>query len=62
MKFTLTIELGNDAMQTRADIEEALRKLGQNLRHMSDPPEIDDEGGILDINGNNVGAWSIDAE
>ncbi len=60
MKFTLTIELGNDAMQTRSDIEEALRKLGQNLRHMSDPPEAGDGCGIMDLNGNRVGRWDIE--
>jgi hypothetical protein len=59
MKFTLEIELGNDAMQTRADIEAALRKLGQNLRHMSEPPEHGDEGGIMDDNGNKVGTWEV---
>ena len=59
MKFTLEIELGNDAMQTRQDIEEALRKLGQNLRYMSDPPEDGNEGFIADANGNGVGTWRV---
>lgn len=59
MKFTLEIELGNDAMQTRDDIEEALRSAGQNLRYMSDPPEDGDGGGIMDLNGNNVGKWRV---
>jgi hypothetical protein len=59
MRFTLTIELGNDAMQTRADIEEALRKLGQDLRYMSDPPEDGDDGVVADTNGNKVGTWEV---
>lgn len=59
MQFTLTIELGNDAMQTRADIESALRKLGQDCRYMSDPPEDGDEGRIMDDNGNSVGKWEV---
>ena len=60
MKFVLRIDLGNDAMQTRADIEEVLRKLGKNLAYMSDPPEDGDEGKIQDINGNTVGEWHVD--
>jgi hypothetical protein len=59
MQFTLTIDLGNDAMQTRADIESALRKLGQNCRYMSDPPEAGDDGAIMDDNGNKVGRWEV---
>ena len=59
MQFTLTIELGNDAMQTANDIEGVLRKLGQRLPYISDPPEDGDEGSIMDDNGNKVGSWSI---
>lgn len=59
MKFTLEIELGNDAMQTRRDVESALRKLGQNVKYMSDPPEDGDEGTIRDDNGNTVGKWTV---
>lgn len=59
MKFILEIELGNDAMQTRADIEEALRRLGQDCRYMSDIPRVGDDGGIMDLNGNNVGKWKV---
>ena len=59
MKFTLEIELGNDAMQTRNDVMEALRKLGQNLRYMNDTPESGDDGGIMDTNGNTVGKWEV---
>jgi hypothetical protein len=59
MEFTLKIELGNDAMQTRADIEAALRNLGKNLRYMCDPPEAGDSDGIMDYNGNKVGSWEV---
>jgi hypothetical protein len=58
-KFTLEITLGNDAMRTRTDIEQALRELGQNLRYMSDPPESGDSGKIMDVNGNSVGKWEV---
>ena len=60
MTFTLTIELGNDAMQTRRDIESALRKIGQ-LKYMSDPPAEGDDGKIMDENGNTVGKWEVTA-
>ena len=59
MTFNLKIRLGNDAMQTRADIEAALRDLGQNLRYMSDPPANGDGGLVRDINGNTVGLWKV---
>ncbi len=59
MTFTLTIELGNDAMQTRADIEGVLRELGQNIAYMSDLPESGDDGKIMDLNGNTVGSWEV---
>jgi hypothetical protein len=59
MKFQLEIELGNDAMQTRRDIEEVLRRTGQNLAYMCDPPEDGDEGPIFDLNGNKVGTWTV---
>jgi hypothetical protein len=61
MKFTLEIELGNDAMLTRNDIEDALRRLGQNCKYMSDPPEEGNEGDIMDYNGNTVGHWYVTA-
>ena len=61
MKFTLEIELGNEAMQSRNDVEDALRRLGQNCKYMSDPPEDGDDGGIMDYNGNTVGKWQVSA-
>ena len=59
MKFKLEFDLGNDAVQTRNDVEAILRKLGQNLAYMSDPPEEGDEGNIRDENGNTIGGWGI---
>lgn len=58
--FTLTIELGNDAMQTGADVAEALRRLAHRL-------EDDDAYGelkptsqrIKDRNGNTVGQFTV---
>lgn len=58
-KFTLEITLGNEAMQTRYDVEAAVRRLGQNIAYMSDPPEAGDSGSIRDDNGNLVGHWAV---
>ncbi len=62
MKFTLEIELGNEAMQTRNDVEWALRKLGQEVKYLSEIPEDGDEGPIRDENGNTVGKWEVKGE
>ncbi len=59
MTFTLKIELGNDAMQTPADVWEAI---GQMLKHdtfESVDPWSEDKGRIMDINGNSVGSWEV---
>lgn len=53
-KFTLTIRLGNEAMQDQTDIGAALRELGHNLHSA-----IDTNGTIRDLNGNTVGEWRI---
>lgn len=55
--FTLTIELGNDAMQTGADVARALREVADRAEwslvgHMA----------IMDDNGNRVGSWFVSAE
>jgi hypothetical protein len=59
MTFTLTIELGNDAMQTYADIAHATQRIFSDFSRRSENAE-DDAGRIYDANGNKVGAWSID--
>jgi hypothetical protein len=53
MKFTLTIELGNDAMNDNEHIAGALRAVAGKLEGGRDG------GYILDGNGNNVGAYDI---
>jgi hypothetical protein len=56
--FTLTITVGNDAMQTRRDIAKALRAVAERLA--SPYGETTDDGAIFDLNGNKVGRWAID--
>jgi hypothetical protein len=60
MKFLIEIEMGNEAMLTRNDLERAMVRLA-NLKNMSDPPEDGDGGFIYDINGNRAGKWEISA-
>lgn len=54
-EFTLTIELGNDAMQTGRDIAQALEELSQRLLTYTGPGD----GVIIDENGNTIGKWEI---
>lgn len=54
-KFRLTITLGNDAMQTRDDVADALEKIAKRVRAM---PCYGDTRPIFDINGNSVGEWT----
>lgn len=54
MRFTLEIELGNEAMQTADDVAEALERTARQLRHLDHG-----EFAIFDLNGNKVGAWDM---
>ncbi len=62
MKFTLEIELGNDAMQTYVNIRTALREvavmLGASTSAHRKITKVDG-GRIMDVNGNTVGAWEV---
>lgn len=61
--FTLTIELGNDAMTDALDIATALKYVAHSLETYNvgcDPIEPD-TGRIFDFNGNRVGAWAVSA-
>ena len=59
MKFTLEIELGNDAMRKYADIARQLKKLSSNWNEYSYAPSKMDYAAIMDANGNKVGHWEI---
>lgn len=52
-KFTLEIEMGNDAMQTTEDIIDALKQVIKKMESGRDG------GFIQDVNGNNVGTFEI---
>jgi hypothetical protein len=53
--FKLSIELGNDAIQTPDDVATVLRVIA-DLAWWS-PWESTESGCIQDVNGNPVGAW-----
>lgn len=66
MRFVLTIDLGNDAMQTPGDVAEALWHVYHKLNKLTsarlggDPKlRVTDEGVIADVNGNTVGRWEV---
>lgn len=62
MKFSLEINLGNDAMRTYGDIAGALRRVAANIEKNHDFQEEahhDAEGDIKDPLGNSVGSWAI---
>ena len=68
MQFKLTIELGNDAMQTGEDIAAALHHTADRVESAIEYTEEEDGsfttlehsgGPIMDENGNKVGAWHV---
>ena len=63
MEFTLTITLGNDAMNTPGDVGNALDDLAGVIGFGDDgpiPPGL--KGLIRDDNGNTVGHWEFTEE
>lgn len=65
MKFTLTIKMGNDAMNSARDLSAAVSKVAHSiLRYEADVDEDGFKGkvivsNVLDENGNKVGRWEI---
>lgn len=67
MKFTLEIELGNEAMQTPFDVGKALVNVGLLLnsheagsfKTFEELDAYDRKGSIRDVNGNTVGKWEV---
>ena len=57
MKFVLEIELGNDAMQTGADVIKAIRESLKDEESL--PLDIGTAGSLWDENGNTVGGWEV---
>jgi len=60
MRFTLTIELGNDAMLTGEDVADALDEVCHGINTTS-PMLVGETDKIRDVNGNTVGKWEVTA-
>ena len=58
MKFTLEIELGNDAMQTGLDVAQALDEVCAGI-NTDGPWKVGESDTICDANGNVVGKWTV---
>ena len=57
MKFTLEIELGNDAMRTARDLAETLIETDNKIRALGVKKANGSK--IMDANGNSVGYWDL---
>lgn len=60
-RFTLTIELGNDAMQTKYDVAEALREIADRLDQQLTEWGYAERMTLRDDNGNTVGLFGFEA-
>ena len=58
-QFTLSITLGNDAMQTGNDVAEALNRAADDIWPNGWESMTNQHGTIFDVNGNRVGDWSV---
>lgn len=58
MTFTLTIELGNDAMQDGGDVAAAMRGIARRIEDNGLLNRVDG-GRVMDLNGNSVGSWEV---
>ena len=59
MKFSLSISLGNEAMQTPEDVSLALSKVVGLLDQSHVTFEDNARGYVRDANGNTVGSWEV---
>jgi hypothetical protein len=59
MKFSLTIELANDAMRDPGDVAAALEHIANQLRDTGFG-NIGDCWVVRDANGNGVGFWTVE--
>ena len=62
MKFTLSITLGNDAMQDNGDVADALRRVANEIESDGWGTRLTDGYAaqtIFDINGNDVGHFKV---
>lgn len=58
--FKLNIQLGNDAMQSCADVARALRTAADRVESSANAAPARVGAVIRDDNGNTVGAWAFE--
>lgn len=56
-QFTLTINLGNDAMKNRADVAKALIAVAGKVKPYPTDSNKAVCDKVFDVNGNSVGEW-----
>ena len=56
-RFILTIDLGNEAMQTSDDVVRAIQSTLRGISNRAAYPG--DWDGIRDVNGNKIGTWKF---
>lgn len=64
-RFNLSIELGNDAMRTKADLLKALLQARKSIireLNLRDKRVGANTAKILDRNGNGVGRWEVSGD
>jgi hypothetical protein len=59
MKFRLEIHLGNDGMQTLADVARSFADAVNRFSGNMDALKEGDGMRVQDINGNTVGGWTV---
>lgn len=59
MRFKLEIDLGNDAMQTGADVAQALGTVQHRIEDLLIPLRDGLGGPVKDGNGNTLGSWEV---
>ena len=61
-QLTVTLDLGNEAMQTPTDVVEALERSLKHPGYEHEPLKSGDYGPLTDLNGNAVGFWQVSEE
>lgn len=61
-KFKLEIELGNDAMVTAWDVNNAVSNAMKRRLTGNTALIAGDRGRIADVNGNKVGSWVVEGD
>ena len=59
MKFSVEIDLGNDAMRSELDLADALARIAKQIKFYS-ACHIATDGKVKDVNGNTVGRWKTE--